>query len=368
MTMKQELFTIPILGQPIFGYGMMLFLAYVFCTWLASWLAKKDANPPQTEGIPAQKIYDLGVWLFICGIIGARITYMIQYNVPWTFGNFISLWDGGIIFYGAAIGGVVGYCGAYYFMLRKHHISTLRMADIIAPCAALGLCLGRIGCLLNGCCYGNVACPDCFAIGFPLPAHPRFELVDKGYQTAAGFTLSDTSDRVALVEPNSAAARAGLRDGDEVLAVDGKKSVGLDTALGTSKEWPRGKNDLVLTVRHADGKEEEIGPFEPRTIGLHPTQIYESISMALLFLLLMAFFPYRRRAGEVMVLFMLCYAVHRFLNETLRNDTQPVAFDMTLSQNVSIIVFVAGLALGIWLWLRTPRIDSFIAPPLAPST
>jgi phosphatidylglycerol---prolipoprotein diacylglyceryl transferase len=360
--MKQELFTIPFLGWPIFGYGMMLFLAYVFCTWLASWLGKK-------EGIPPQKIYDLGVWLFICGIIGARVTYMIHFRdqVEWTLASFVSLWDGGIEFYGAAIGGVVGYCGAYFFMFRKLNISTLKIADIIAPSAALGLCLGRVGCLLNGCCYGNVACPDCLAICFPLPTSPRYDLVNKGFQTAAGFTLSDTSDQVALVEPGSPAARAGLRDGDEVLAVDGKKGVRVDAALGSSKEWPRGKNDLVLTVRHADGNVEDIGPFVPRTIGLHPTQIYESISTGLLFLLLLAFYPYRRHAGEVMVLFMLCYAVHRFINETLRNDTQPVAFDMTLSQNGSIIVLVAGLVLGVWLWRKTPRIDAPLAPPLAPN-
>jgi phosphatidylglycerol:prolipoprotein diacylglycerol transferase len=337
---------------------MMLFLAYVFCTWLASWLAKK-------EGIAPQRIYDLGVWLFICGILGARVTFMIQYGVPWTISNFISLWDGGIIFYGSAIGGLIGYAGAYFFILRKHNISTRKMADIIAPCAALGLCLGRIGCLLNGCCYGHVACADCWAIHFPLPAYPRYQLVEQGLQTAAGFTTSGSGDRVALVEPGSPAAQAGLRDGDEILGIDGKKGVNLNTALGMPSGWPRGKNDLILNVRHADGKEADIGPFVPRTIGLHPTQIYESISMGILAMLLLAFFPYRRRTGEVMVLFMLCYAVHRFLNEMLRNDTQPVALDMTLSQNVSIIVFVAGVALWIALWLYDKRKPSVAVTPAA---
>jgi phosphatidylglycerol---prolipoprotein diacylglyceryl transferase len=373
--MQQVLFNVPVLGWPIYGYGMMLFLAYFFCTWLASWLAKK-------EGIPSQSIYDLGIWIFICGIIGARITFMIQYRnqVDFTLWNFIALWDGGLIFYGSAIGGVVGYFGAYFFILRKQHISTWKMADIIAPCAALGLCLGRFGCLLNGCCYGGVACPDCrpinlaiaadppfelgidergvpeAAVRFPLPTDPRFKLVSMGYQTAAGFTMSDAIDRVARVEPDSPAARAGLRDGDQILEIDGKRADAF-TYLGSHAEWPRGKNDLVLKVKHMDGTLQDVGPFVPWTIGLQPTQLYESISMALLFLLLLAYFPYRRHAGEVMVLFMLCYAVHRFINERLRNDTDPVAFGMTLSQNISIVVFACGVLLGLWIWLRRPTAD-----------
>ena len=344
--MQQILFRIPILDWPIYGYGAMLFLAFFFCTWLASWLAKK-------EGIATQNIQDLGIFIFVFGIIGARITFMMQYHVsPW---DIYKIWDGGLVFYGSAIGGVVGYFVAYYFILRKLNISTWKMADIIAPCAALGLCLGRFGCLLNGCCYGNVACPDCASISFPLPAFPRYAMVKSGYQTAAGFTMSEAPDleaskRVARVERDSPAYQAGLRDHDVILEVDGNPKAEVYTYIGDHNSWPRGKNDLTLKVRHRDGTEAVVGPFVPWTIGLHPTQIYESVSMALLFLLLLAYYPYRRHAGEVMVLFMLGYAVHRFLNECLRVDTDYVFAHMTLSQNISVIVLVSGLLLGAWLW------------------
>jgi phosphatidylglycerol:prolipoprotein diacylglycerol transferase len=349
--MQQVLFHIPLsrLSEnlpdiPIYGYGFMLFVAFVLCTWLACRLAMR-------EGIHPQRIQDLAIWMFVSGIAGARITYMIQYSVPvW---QFYKIWDGGLVFYGSAIGGALGYFLAYFFILRKYRISSWKMADIIAPCAALGLCLGRFGCLANGCCYGNVAAPDCPAISFPLSAPPRYVMVDKGYQTAAGFTLVGDSSVVRDVEPNSPAWKAGLRSGDKITKINGlpvENGAGDLDARMHVKSWPRGKKDLTLTVRH--GGEERALSFEPWTIPLNPTQLYESISMALLLAVLLAYYPFRRHDGEVMVLFMIGYAVHRFLNEILRVDTDPVAFGMTLSQNISVLVLAGGVILGLILWRK----------------
>jgi phosphatidylglycerol:prolipoprotein diacylglycerol transferase len=358
--MKQVLFWIPLSGLsenlpdiPIYGYGAMLFVAFVLCTWLACRLAAR-------EGIAPQRIQDLAIWLFISGIAGARITFMIQYDVPiW---QFFKIWDGGLVFYGSAIGGAVGYFLAYFLVLRRHGISNWKMADIIAPCAALGLALGRFGCLFNGCCYGNVACPDCPAISFPLAAPPRFAMVEKGYQTAVGFTLANEDAMVAQVEPGSPAYQAGLRDGDKITRVNGQtidRSSDLDDALSVAK-WPRGKNDVVLSVKHRGSREETTLPaFTPWTIGLNPTQLYESISMFLLFALLLAYYPFRRHDGEVMVLYMVGYAVHRFFNEVLRVDTDPVwGTPMTLSQNISVLVLLAAAVLGLILWRKPVQYPS----------
>ena len=319
-------------GLPIYGFGMMLFLAFLACNWVGGRRAEQD-------GVPREVVQDLGIWLIVGGLIGARLTSVFSSgHLPdslWkAFIQFISIWDGGIVLYGAVIGGLVAYVIAHFTVFRKMGVTTLKLADILAPTLAVGLCLGRVGCFLNGCCYGQVAaanCPIC-AISFPLSAPPRYEMVNKGYQTAAGFTLAPgkADAVVAQVEPGSSAARAGLKTGDHILMADGLPLSGaesrfpgfspvenLDQYMGNFGSWPRGKNDLQLEVRDGDGATRTLTIW-PRTLPLHPTQLYEVISMFLLFLLLTAYYPFRRHDGQVMALLMICYALHRYLNEMLR--------------------------------------------------
>jgi prolipoprotein diacylglyceryltransferase len=345
--MQQVLFRIPIPipgwapdGIPIYGFAAMLFLALLSCTWLASVRAEQ-------RGIARERIQDLAVWLFVGGIAGARLTFLYVEGVPlW---QFFKLWEGGLVFYGSAVGGLIAYGFAYYFVIRRHQIATWELADVIAPSVALGLCLGRIGCFLNGCCYGAVACPDCPQVHFPLSSPPRFVLVSHGYQTAAGFTLSDQGpdDRsVSEVVPDSAAAASGLRPGDVIVGADGqpmRSFADLNDYLG--ERWPRGKNTLALTVRRS-GEEIALPAFAPRTLGLQPTQLYESISMALVLFLLLAYEPFRRRPGEMMSLLMFCYGVQRALEELLRADPRPTGLEMY----TSVFLMVVGPIL--WAWRR----------------
>src|SRR5206468_1505161 len=122
-------------------------------------------------------------------------------------------------------------------------------------------------------------------------------------------------------EPGSAAEKAGLERGDVIVAVGGKEIKDYDhlAAALYPGNRRRGEKEVSLTVRRGS-QEVVLPPFVPRTIGLVPTQLYESVSMFLIFLVLIALYPLRQYDGQVMVVLMLCYAVHRFFNETLRHD------------------------------------------------
>jgi prolipoprotein diacylglyceryltransferase len=334
------------------GFGVMLALTLLVCTWIGTRRALKERVSPHL-------IQDLAIWIFVFGLIGARVVYIVQFwdqfkDQSWY--HFLMIWQGGIVFYGSALGGIAGYALAYFFQLRNQRISTWQIADIVAPAAAIGLCLGRVGCFLNGCCFGNVACLNCPAAAFPLPSPARYKLVGEGLQTAAGFTLvtGKSPATVAAVEPGSAADSAGLQPGDVIVAANALPIAGeTDLARYLWQDWPRGQNVLALTLD--SGKELK---FTPRTLGLHPTQLYESISTLLLFLVLTAFYPFRRCSGQVMVLFILGYSVHRFLDEMLRNDTPKVAWDLTLSEWGSIFFFAVGLFLALYLWRQPSHAPS----------
>lgn len=358
--MQQVLFRLPIGedGIPIHGFGAMLFCAFVACIWLATQRARK-------VGIAPEVVQDLALWIFGGGILGARITFILVFaqppNVGQFFLNLIAIWDGGIILYGGVIGALISYTIGYYVSLRhKENVTTLRLADIIAPTIAVGLILGRTGCFLNGCCYGQVACGGVPTVHFPMSAPPRGELTRAGLQTTAGFLVKVGKDDavVSHVEAGSAVATAGLRVGDVIVAVNGRKkpaeweenselpdSVVLEQML--VKQWPRGVNDLTLTVRRGD-EELTLPTCQPRTLGLQPTQLYESFSMVLVLLLLLAFDRVKTRDGQSIALMMMCYGVHRFVNEKLRIDSRPEGFE----SYISVLLVVAGAALMVWVSRR----------------
>ena len=129
-----------------------------------------------------------------------------------------------------------------------------------------------------------------------------------------------------------------------------------------ARDWPRGKSRLTLSVNR-NGQAKDLPPFAPQTIGLYPTQLYETLSMVLLILLLLAFYPYRRHDGELMVVLMIGYAIHRFINESLRIEPT-YALGLTLSQWGSLVVLVAAVGMEAYLWCVMPsRWRGTAAPP-----
>ena len=266
--MRQVLFEIPGVHIKVFGYGLMLFFAFLGSMHIAARRAKR-------EGLDPEVVYDLALWVFVGGILGARLFYVWQY---WgtqirSFWEIFEIWKGGIVLYGSIFGGA-----ATFFLYRALRPFPLRpMLDVVAPALAFGIAIGRLGCFLNGCCWGDT-CHLPWAVTFPRDSPPW-----------------------------NAEARLGL---------------------------------LPLAAA--------------RSLPLPPPQLDSTVDGLILLTLLNAYFPLRRRDGEVMGVMLLCYPVTRFLVEHLRNDEGSQIGGMTISQIISIGFFAVGLLYWAWL-LRLPR-------------
>jgi len=150
-------------GLPIRGYGVLLLCGVITGVGLAAYRA-------QRMGLDPENIYSLAFVMFIAGVLGARVFYVIQYwndfrqpTLADTLTAMLSVTNGGLVVYGSVIGGL----GAAIIFLRLRKLPVLAIGDIIAPSMLLGLAFGRIGCLMNGCCYGGVCEAALPAMEFP---------------------------------------------------------------------------------------------------------------------------------------------------------------------------------------------------------
>ena len=143
----------------LYWYGVLVALGFLAGLWTATRRGLRD-------GLPGERLADLGLWLMVGAIVGSRLFFVISY---WR-EDFASkpLWEifmirrGGLIFYG----GLVGASLACVFYVRARQLPLWKVADALAPSIALGYVFGRLGCLMNGCCYGR-ACDLPWAIHFP---------------------------------------------------------------------------------------------------------------------------------------------------------------------------------------------------------
>lgn len=134
----------------VYSYGLMLAIAFIAGSTLACKQARK-------ENISPEMVFNLSFLLLICGILGARLFYVVE-NLRYYIKNpleIIMLQYGGLAWFGGLIAAVIA--GAVYLKIKK--LSVSRMADLIVPFVALGQAIGRIGCFLNGCCYGYTVIP-----------------------------------------------------------------------------------------------------------------------------------------------------------------------------------------------------------------
>ncbi|MFA6357683.1 MAG: prolipoprotein diacylglyceryl transferase [Candidatus Omnitrophota bacterium] len=222
----------------IYSYGLMLVSAFFVCTHLALHQAKKEQVDPE-------QIFKLLFYVFIAGIIGSRVFYCF-YNLAFYLKHpleIIMLQHGGMAWFGGLIFGTA----AAIIIIKKDKLDLFKTADLLIPFIALGQAIGRIGCLLNGCCFGK---ESKFGIYF------------------------EVFDQVLI-----------------------------------------------------------------------PTQLYSSLLLLLIFIILRFMQDRKYLPGTILCSYLFLYSIKRFFIEFLRNDNLKVFHGLTIFQILSMAVFVISLVL-----------------------
>jgi phosphatidylglycerol:prolipoprotein diacylglycerol transferase len=342
-------------GVPIRGYGVMVLAGSITGILMALRRARQaNLGPDEIAG--------LAVALFVSGIIGARLFFVIEYwdsirgKDAWTtLKNALSYTEGGLVVYGAFIGAMLGFT----WYTSRRGLPALAMADLIAPSMLAGLALGRIGCLLNGCCYGGESDVP-WAVQFPRERSPGHLSAPFADQAAAGRFYGlrlrqgdgEHAAAVASVDAGRAAAIAGLKPGDAIASINGASPKSLDGVESLLIESLA--DERSLEIRTGAGQTHMIAALKPppdRSLPVHPAQVYASITAGLLAWLLWSYYPYRRREGEVTALMITLYPIARFCEEIIRVD-EPEVFRTGLSISQNISIGLLAVAAGLWLWIR----------------
>ncbi len=220
----------------IYSYGVMLAVAVFICTFLLEKEARKS-------GVDSNFIFDFCFWVVVSGIIGCRIFYILL-NFSYFIQNpseIIMLQRGGLAWQGGLIAGTL----TALWLINKQKLSIGRVLDLVAPYIALGQAIGRLGCFLNGCCFGREA-----PWGIYFPAH------------------------------------------------------------------------------HAR---------------LHPTQLYESAGLLLIFFILKKFHGFKKNDGEIFVLYLVLASFERFIVEFFRADHTEFWWGLSIFQAMSLCFMTVAL-------------------------
>jgi phosphatidylglycerol:prolipoprotein diacylglycerol transferase len=189
----------PVIAQwgsfKLYSYGVLV--AAAFLTGIL-WATRRARR----AGLPTFPFFEMGIYGGVACIIGARFLYVLT---EWPHfskhpGEIFRLWDGGLIFYGGTIAALL----FTFFFLRGLRLPLWKSFDIYGPSLPLGLAIGRLGCFLNGCCYGLRS--DTWGISFPSAHHPPVFL----QQVRDGLIKIDSLSTLPVLPTQLFSAAAGL--------------------------------------------------------------------------------------------------------------------------------------------------------------
>ncbi len=310
--MHPELFEIPFIHLTVKSYGTMMVIAFLVAISLIRRLSRSFTPDPQY-------ITNAALYSLIAGVVGARLFYVIHYFDQFQ-GRFLSvfaIWEGGL----ELLGGVLSAIAVIGFYCWYHKLPVRRYLDILAIGLMLALVFGRIGCFLNGCCFGKPT---------NLPWGVRFPYGSYAYSSQVCPDLKRSRPQPQLKLPD---------EFYDYYYENGKMSHSLKPYKDLTedqKEWLE-ENDKKWSLP------------------VHPTQLYSSVNGGILALILYLFWRRNQKASSGKRLFtkpgctfglmFIIYGISRFFIEFIRDDN-PFEFDsLTISQNLGIAMVVFGMLL-----------------------
>jgi phosphatidylglycerol:prolipoprotein diacylglycerol transferase len=152
----------------------MLAIAFLVGTWIALREARRLK-------LDEDKLVTVILVALVAGVLGARAMYVVehveQFRREW--GTVLALWQGGLTLYG----GVVAGAAAALAVARRLGLPMWAVADALTPSLAIGMMFGRIGCFLNGCCYGHPTSMP-WGVVFPQDSFAGLEFGDAAVHPA----------------------------------------------------------------------------------------------------------------------------------------------------------------------------------------
>jgi phosphatidylglycerol:prolipoprotein diacylglycerol transferase len=310
--MWQEVFRIPFIDRPVYGYGLMLVIGFIAATQLAKFLARRNR-------LDGELFVNAALLALLFGVLGARLSHILESLAAHTgefaengrgawdnFKAMLNLSSGGLTFYGGFLLATPVLIG--YALWKK--VPLLKGMDIVAPCLMVGLAFGRIGCFFNGCCYGE-ECNLAWGAAFPYGSNAFVEQYEHGEITAPP----------ELTDPRHPLAS------------------GLPRLL--SKEEIRKDAHLTALANTLHAKP------------VHPTEIYSAFNSFFVAAVLLAFFSLSPAPGRVFALMLILEGASRYALEILR--VEPAVLGHL---SFSMVIGVGLVIAGILMWFACGHLDN----------
>ncbi|MCK4294495.1 MAG: prolipoprotein diacylglyceryl transferase [Planctomycetes bacterium] len=310
--MYPELFEIPFIHVTIKSHGFMMVVGFLVAVPVIRYLIRNIR-------LNSQVITNLALYSLIAGVAGARTFFVIHHlgQFEGRLASIFAVWEGGLEFYG----GVIFAIPVIVLCLLHHKLPIRRYLDILAIGLMLGLAFGRIGCFLNGCCFGKPTQLP-WAVRFPYGSFAYHSQVYRDYARDRSEPYRKLPDE--------------FFDYHADVTVPGKTLKPYERLSEEQKEMLKANNQL-------------------RSLPVHPTQLYSSANAALLCFILYIIWRRSEKSsnsdstkklltepGLAFSLAFILYGIARFFIEFLRDDNPFEVDSLTISQLLSI----ASIALG----------------------